>query len=97
MVKIYEKYQCSVVAVEEVSLDKVSRYGVIDGVERDGVFRVSSMVEKPRPESAPSQLAIIGRYILTPDIFEILRKISPEVAVSFTSPMRLTFRLAMAE
>ncbi|MBP78183.1 MAG: UTP--glucose-1-phosphate uridylyltransferase [Deltaproteobacteria bacterium] len=77
MVKIYEKYQCSVVAVEEVSLDKVSRYGVIDGVERDGVFRVSSMVEKPRPESAPSQLAIIGRYILTPDIFEILRKISP--------------------
>jgi len=77
MVKIYEKYQCSVVAVEEVSLDRVSRYGVIDGVEKDGVFRVSSMVEKPRPESAPSQLAIIGRYILTPDIFEILRKISP--------------------
>ena len=77
MLTIYERYQCSVVALEEVSLDRISRYGVIDGVEKDGVFRVSSMVEKPQPELAPTQLAIIGRYILTPDIFEILRKISP--------------------
>ncbi|EAJ6152324.1 UTP--glucose-1-phosphate uridylyltransferase GalU [Campylobacter lari] len=73
MVKIYEKYRCSVIAVMEVEADHVSNYGVIAGnaVEED-LIMVNSMVEKPDPKDAPSNLAIIGRYILTPDIFGIL-------------------------
>ncbi|EGK8022188.1 MULTISPECIES: UTP--glucose-1-phosphate uridylyltransferase GalU [Campylobacter] len=73
MVKIYEKYRCSVIAVMEVEANQVSNYGVIAGnaVEED-LIMVNSMVEKPDPKDAPSNLAIIGRYILTPDIFGIL-------------------------
>lgn len=73
MVKIYEKYRCSVIAVMEVEADQVSNYGVIAGnaVEED-LIMINSMVEKPDPKDAPSNLAIIGRYILTPDIFGIL-------------------------
>ncbi|EAK9945675.1 UTP--glucose-1-phosphate uridylyltransferase GalU [Campylobacter lari] len=73
MVKIYEKYRCSVIAVMEIGADQVSNYGVIAGnaVEED-LIMVNSMVEKPDPKDAPSNLAIIGRYILTPDIFGIL-------------------------
>jgi UTP--glucose-1-phosphate uridylyltransferase len=78
MVKLYEKYQCSIVAIEEVPHDQTSRYGVIGGIEEaPGVFRVRQMVEKPDPADAPSNLAIIGRYILTPDIFDILRVTPP--------------------
>jgi UTP--glucose-1-phosphate uridylyltransferase len=74
MVKLYEKYRCSIVAIEEVPMDETHKYGVIDGEEiEEGLYRVTNMVEKPEPEVAPSNLAIIGRYILTPDIFDILR------------------------
>lgn len=75
MVKIHEKYQCSIVAIERVAPEETYKYGVIAGEEIEkGVFRVTDMVEKPSPEDAPSNLAIIGRYILTPDIFEILEQ-----------------------
>lgn len=80
MVEVYEKYQCSVVAIQEVPKDQVYKYGVIDGKAVDGTedtYRVSGMVEKPEPEDAPSNLAIIGRYILTPDIFDIIRETKP--------------------
>lgn len=78
MVKLYEKYQCSIVAIEEVPQDETFKYGVIEGVEEaDGVYRISNMVEKPAPEDAPSNLAIIGRYILTPDIFDIIDSTPP--------------------
>jgi len=78
MVKLYEKYQCSIVAIEEVPREDTYKYGVIDGVlEEERVFRVNSMVEKSNPEEAPSNLAIIGRYILTPDIFELIRTTPP--------------------
>ncbi len=74
MVRMYEKYGCSIVAVEEVPREEVNKYGVISGVElEDGCVRVDRMVEKPSPDEAPSNLAVIGRYILTPDIFDILR------------------------
>ncbi len=76
MKKVYEKYQCSVVAIEEVPMDETQKYGVIAGKLVDGTedtYRVSDMVEKPEPKDAPTNLAIIGRYILTPDIFDILR------------------------
>ncbi len=78
MVALYEKYQCSVVAIEEVPREETFKYGVIDGDEIEpGVFRINQMVEKPDPADAPSNLAIIGRYILTPDIFDILRTTPP--------------------
>lgn len=78
MVQLYEKYQCSIVAIEEVPKDETYKYGVIEGVEEDtGIYRINSMVEKPAPEDAPSNLAIIGRYILTPDIFEIIEQTPP--------------------
>ena len=76
MKEVFEKYQCSVVAIEEVPMEQTHKYGVIAGKLVDGTdntYRVSDMVEKPDPKDAPSNLAIIGRYILTPDIFDILR------------------------
>lgn len=73
MVEIFERHQCSVVAVEEVPMTEVHKYGVIAGTPIDeDTLQVSQMIEKPTADEAPSNLAIIGRYILTPDIFEIL-------------------------
>ncbi len=78
MVRLYDEYQCSIVAVEEIPQEETYRYGVIDGVlEADRIYRVNRMIEKPEPEAAPSNLAIIGRYILTPDIFELIRTTPP--------------------
>jgi len=78
MVELFEKHECTIVAIEEVPEEQTSSYGVIDGEEiEEGLFRVNSMVEKPELEDAPSNLAIIGRYILTPDIFDILRSTPP--------------------
>ncbi len=74
MVNIYNKYQCSVIAIEEVPEAETHKYGVIAGVEVEpGIFNIKEMVEKPPAGTAPSNLAIIGRYLLTPDIFELLR------------------------
>jgi len=77
MIKVYERYQCSVVAIEEIPMEQTHKYGVIAGKLVDGTddtYRITNMVEKPDPKDAPSNLAIIGRYILTPDIFDILRE-----------------------
>lgn len=78
MVSVYNKYKCSIVAIEEVDRSEVDKYGVIEGKEiEDGIFMVSSLVEKPSIEEAPTNLAVIGRYILTPDIFEVLENTPP--------------------
>ena len=78
MADLYSEYQCSIVAIEEVPSDQTDKYGVIEGQEiQDGLFKISNMVEKPAPEDAPTNLAIIGRYILTPDIFRIIRQTPP--------------------
>lgn len=78
MVKLYEKYKCCIVAIMEVPHDQVHKYGVIDGnVIEDGVYMVSNMVEKPDNDKAPSNLAVIGRYILTPDIFDVIEQTPP--------------------
>ncbi len=78
MAALYTEHRCSIVAIQEVPEDEVHKYGVISG-ERvgDDLYRVDHMVEKPPVEEAPSNLAIIGRYILTPDIFDILRDTKP--------------------
>jgi UTP--glucose-1-phosphate uridylyltransferase len=78
MVKLYKQFRCSIVAIQEVPADQTHKYGVIAGEAlKEGLYRVDDMVEKPSPEDAPSNLAIIGRYILTPDIFDILRDTPP--------------------
>lgn len=78
MVELYKQFRCSIVAVQEVPMEHIHKYGVIAGESmKDGLYRVDRMVEKPSAEEAPSNLAIIGRYILTPDIFEIIAKTEP--------------------
>lgn len=73
LINVFEKHNGSVVALEEVPLENVSRYGVLDGNETEkGVYRVSDFVEKPIPSEAPSNLAFAGRYVFTPDIFDFL-------------------------
>ena len=80
MIEIYKKYKCSIVAVEEVPKSQTSRYGIIEGQFIDNsnnLYKVNTMIEKPQANEAPSNMAIIGRYILTPDIFDILKNIKP--------------------
>jgi UTP--glucose-1-phosphate uridylyltransferase len=78
MVKLFKQFRCSIVAIQEVPEDQISKFGVIAGDKiKDGLYQVTDMVEKPSVEDAPSNLAIIGRYILTPDIFEIIESTPP--------------------
>ena len=93
LIKIYNKYQCSVIAIEEISSTEIGKYGVIFGDLIDGTnntYKVTNMIEKPNPNdlinlvesnvdqnNAHSFNAIAGRYILTPDIFDFLKKIKP--------------------
>jgi len=80
MIKVYEQYQCCVIAVQEVAQEEVHKYGIVTGdVLDERHTRVETMVEKPEPEEAPSNLAIIGRYILTPDIFDVISNTAPGV------------------
>ncbi|PYX94169.1 MAG: UTP--glucose-1-phosphate uridylyltransferase [Acidobacteria bacterium] len=79
MIDVYEATQCSVIATQVVEGPAISAYGVLDAKPVEGkfhgrLFEVSNMVEKPRMEDAPSNLAIIGRYVLTPRIFEALER-----------------------
>ena len=78
MVKLYNKFKCTIVAIEEVPKEDVNKYGVIKGKKiEENVYMIEEMVEKPEVDKAPSNLAIIGRYILTPDIFELLKITKP--------------------
>jgi UTP--glucose-1-phosphate uridylyltransferase len=78
LLRVHEKYDAPVIAVMEVPNERISAYGVVDAEPLgDGVFRVRDLVEKPKASEAPSNLAIIGRYILTPDIFQCLSKVTP--------------------
>ena len=79
MIDVYEELDGPVLAVERIPPDQISRYGVIDAEPlRDGVYRIRDMVEKPPRDQAPSDLAIIGRYILTPDIFPAIEATEPD-------------------
>jgi UTP--glucose-1-phosphate uridylyltransferase len=78
MMEQYESYDASIIGVQHVSDDEVSRYGIVDGHEiEERLFSINHLVEKPKKEEAPSNLAIMGRYILTPRIFEILNNQEP--------------------
>ena len=91
MLDVYEKYDAPVVAVFEVEGEAISRFGVIDGEEVEaGVYKINDMVEKPSVAEAPSNLAIIGRYVLTPDIFDEIEKTRPGAIgeIQITDAMR---------
>jgi UTP--glucose-1-phosphate uridylyltransferase len=91
MLNVYEKYDAPVLGTMQVEGEAISRFGVIDAEEvEDGVFKIKDMVEKPPFEEAPSDLAIIGRYILTPDIFEELEQTKPGAGgeIQVTDAMR---------
>ena len=73
MIEVYNKVGGNLVAIEEVPLEHTNRYGILDVVEDDGrLARAKGLVEKPKPEKAPSRLSIIGRYILQPEVMEVL-------------------------
>jgi len=87
MIEVYEKHRCSVMCVKRVPKAEVSRYGVIKGRKlEDHLYHIMDMVEKPDVNRAPSDLAVIGRYILTPDVFPILEK----TAADRTGEIQLT-------
>jgi UTP--glucose-1-phosphate uridylyltransferase len=83
LLDVYEYYGASVLALMEVPSDQISAYGVVDAEavldngRENRLFRIRNMVEKPKPADAPSNLAIIGRYVLTPEIFECVEAIEP--------------------
>ena len=78
MLRIHERYGRSVVAVQEVARDEIGMYGSIEPeFVQEQLARVVSIVEKPSPDDAPSNLAVIGRYVLTPEIFDSLRAVEP--------------------
>jgi UTP--glucose-1-phosphate uridylyltransferase len=82
MIEVYSKYNCSVIAIEEIDYKDTKKYGIISGDLIDGtndIFLVKDLIEKPDEKFAPSNLAVIGRYILTPDIFNILKNLKPGV------------------
>ncbi len=93
MIEVFERHQGPVIAVQQVPKADISSYGVIDGTaegDTNRVYRVRDLVEKPPAEEAPSDLAIIGRYILTPDIFEALEKTPRDKAgeIQLTNALR---------
>ena len=78
MMDLYEREQCSILGVKEVALQDIHKYGVVDGDKiAEGLYTVRSLVEKPKAEAVPSNVAIMGRYIITPAIFDILEKTAP--------------------
>lgn len=78
MLEIYERHQCSVLGVQDVPREQTRQYGIVSATNLElNVERVNGIVEKPKPEVAPSTLAVVGRYILTPRIFHYLENIKP--------------------
>ena len=78
LIDCYSEYNTSVLGVQKVAKENVSKYGIVDGLHiEDRVYKVKGLVEKPSIEEAPSNVAILGRYIITPQIFDILKETEP--------------------
>lgn len=78
LAEMYEQYESTIIGVQAVDKNQVNKYGIIDGMKvGDSLYEVKDLVEKPNVEEAPSNIAIIGRYILTPDIFEMIENTEP--------------------
>ncbi|MCX6709523.1 MAG: UTP--glucose-1-phosphate uridylyltransferase GalU [Candidatus Woesearchaeota archaeon] len=91
MIELFSKYRSPIIAVSPVEKKEISKYGVIKARPFEDLFFIEDLVEKPSPEKAPSNLAILGRYILTPDIFEILEKTKPGIngEINLTDALRI--------
>ncbi|MGB7208937.1 MAG: UTP--glucose-1-phosphate uridylyltransferase GalU [Pyrinomonadaceae bacterium] len=95
MVDVFEKYNAPVIATMQIEGEAISRFGVIEAEEVEpNVFRIKDMVEKPAYADAPSDLAIIGRYIFTPDIFDAIERTPPGAGgeIQITDAMRLLLK-----
>ena len=95
MIDVFEKYEAPVIATMQVAGEAISRFGVIDADEVEpNVYKIKDMVEKPAAADAPSDLAIIGRYIFTPDIFEAIEQTAPGSGgeIQITDAMRLLLK-----
>ena len=78
MIEVFERYDGSVIAVETVPPEKTSSYGIVDPEKlEDRVYAVKGLIEKPSPEDAPSNLGIVGRYVLTPEVFDMIGRVRP--------------------
>lgn len=78
LIDAYEKYETTILGVQEVAKEDTDKYGIVNGSKvADDVYKVKDLVEKPDPEKAPSNVAILGRYIITPEIFDILSELPP--------------------
>ncbi len=78
MIKIFQHYRCSIIGVEKISPEQSRSYGVIDGKKwNDNIFQLANIVEKPAPENAPSNMGVVGRYVLTANIFSQIRQLNP--------------------
>lgn len=95
MISVFDKYRSSIIAVQQVPREETSSYGIIDHKPvEDSVYRIEDLVEKPTPDTAPSDLAIIGRYILTPEIFDALEQTPPDEGgeIQLTNGLRILLR-----
>jgi len=95
MISAFDMYRSSIIAVQQVSREETSSYGIIDHKPvEDSVYRIQDLVEKPSPDTAPSDLAIIGRYILTPEIFDALEETIPDEGgeIQLTDGLRVLLR-----
>jgi UTP--glucose-1-phosphate uridylyltransferase len=95
MIEVFEEYNAPVIATMQVEGEAISRFGVIDAEEvSPNVFKIKDMVEKPKFEDAPSDLAIIGRYILTPDVFDAIERTEKGAGgeIQITDAMRLMLK-----
>jgi UTP--glucose-1-phosphate uridylyltransferase len=95
MIDVFEKYQSPIIATMQVEGEAISRFGVIDAEEvEENVFRINDMIEKPKFAEAPSDLAIIGRYILTPDVFDAIERTEKGAGgeIQITDAMRLMLK-----
>lgn len=92
LLEVFQKYHCSVIGIEEVTPDVVHKYGVIKGEQvENNLYKIEDIIEKPPKEKAPSNLATIGRYVLTPTIFECLERTQPGVGneIQLTDAIKL--------
>lgn len=95
MIKIYERYESCVIAFDRINSEDISRYGTIKpGRAYDDVYQINNLVEKPIPSEAPSDMGIIGRYILTPQIFNILESTLPGIngEIQLTDALKLLLK-----
>nr|QNO53209.1 UTP--glucose-1-phosphate uridylyltransferase AglF [Methanosarcinales archaeon ANME-1 ERB6] len=95
LIEQYKKHSASIIAVEDVPPDRIESYGVVKisdmGMENEHLYRIEDLVEKPKREEAPSNLGILGRYILTPEIFDCIEKTKPGVGneIQLTDALRM--------